>query len=467
MYVPACLRAAKTKRDGCTNRENLLSSSVTTLDHGSWLYNQQVLGTICVWNVCTPLIGDEDGGEVIENEYIVVFKDRSGLLTQKAHVHGVAVNVPEVERRNASVHAKLMYEYDASLGVEGYAVRCDDVLLNTIRHSKEVAYVEKNRPLFLQQQQHGRQQRPRQAQRPAARPRNSYSRPKPPCMQQSNAAWALSRISANTLDAALNTRSYRYEETGGTGVDVYVVDTGIRLDHVDLQGRARWGTDTIDGVDSPRTDELGHGTHVAGIVGGKTFGVAKKVNVVAVKVFDEGGRTSEAAVVDGLRWIAQDFRRTRKPSIINLSIGGAGHYWTLNRAVKAIIKLGISCVVAAGNSEMDACYYSPAMVSESVTVANTNENDERMDSSNFGQCVDIFAPGTNIRSLGVSSRYATHVDSGTSMSAPHVTGVLARWLSLFPQATPAQLKRAIIRTSTKHTIGNPNGSPNQMLHMGC
>ncbi|GKT65022.1 subtilisin-like protease [Colletotrichum tofieldiae] len=217
--------------------------------------------------------------------------------------------------------------------------------------------------------------------------------------------------------------------TGGDGITAYIVDTGILTTHSEFQGRATFGANFINSVD---TDENGHGSHVAGTVGGQTFGVAKNVNLVAVKVLDGDGAGSNSGVLDGMQFVIDDVtaKNLTGKAVMNMSLGGSASA-AVNRAIQALNNAGVVPVVAAGNENQDASNTSPASAPNAITVGAIDaRNDRKASFSNFGTAVDIFAPGVNILSVGITSNTATNTLSGTSMASPHVAGLAAYLMSL-------------------------------------
>ncbi|MEU1280289.1 S8 family peptidase [Streptomyces sp. NPDC005805] len=279
---------------------------------------------------------------------------------------------------------------------------------------------------------------------------------------QPNATWGLDRI--DQRDLPLST-TYTYD-TPAAGVNAYIIDTGIRTSHSEFGGRASVGTDTVgDGRNGQ--DCQGHGTHVAGTVGGKTYGVAKGVNLIAVRVLDCNGSGTNAAVIAGVDWVTAN---AKKPAVANMSLGG-GANTSLDNAVKRSIASGVSYSVAAGNGipilgwPANACNYSPARVPEAITVGATDSADRRASFSNFGTCLDVFAPGVNVTSAWKDNDTATSTISGTSMAAPHTAGVAALYLAGNPTATPAQVRDALVANATNGKVTDPRtGSPNKLLH---
>ncbi len=273
---------------------------------------------------------------------------------------------------------------------------------------------------------------------------------------QNSSPWGLDRSDQRALPLS---GSYTYKLTGA-GVKAYIVDTGILASHNDFGGRVLGGFSVInDGLGS--TDCNGHGTHVAGTVAGNTWGMAKQASLVPVRVLACDGSGALSGVIAGLDWVAAN---GSKPAVVNMSLGG-GISSTLDAAVASLVKSGYTVVVAAGNSGQDACGYSPAREPSALTVGATTSSDARTSYSNFGTCLDLFAPGNSISSAWYTSNTATNTISGTSMAAPHVSGLAALLLQANPTATPDQLAQSIKASATGNVVTSAgNGSPNLLLY---
>lgn len=287
---------------------------------------------------------------------------------------------------------------------------------------------------------------------------------------EKSAPWGLARISHRDSLSFGTFNKYLYSADGGEGVDVYVIDTGTNIAHVDFDGRAHWGKTIPHGDED--VDGNGHGTHCSGTIAGTKYGVAKKANVYAVKVLKSNGSGSMSDVVKGVEWAALSHmakvkaakegkgKKGFKGSAANMSLGG-GKSVTLNLAVNAAVDAGLHFAVAAGNDNSDSCGYSPASAEKAVTVGASTLADERAYFSNYGKCNDIFAPGLNIKSTWTGSDTAVNIISGTSMASPHIAGLLAYFLSLqpasesayaVPEITPKELKASLISIATPDSL---------------
>lgn len=342
-----------------------------------------------------------EANKAIRDRYIVVFKDSA-----------VAANA-EAERVIQREGGKIHFQYRTTLN--GFAATLSPRALALVRRMPSVDYVEEDAEVSI-------------------------------AVTQNNATWGLDRIDQRSLP--LNT-TYTYTQTG-SGVNAYIIDTGIRSGHRDFSGRVVSGFSAInDGNGSE--DCNGHGTHVAGTVGSDTYGVAKRVKLYAVRVFDCTGRGSTSNTIAGVEWVTANHI---KPAVTNMSLGGSAST-AFDTAVNNSINAGITYVVAAGNSNRNACNTSPARVPNALTVGATARTDARASFSNYGRCLDLFAPGQDITSTWYTSTVATNTISGTSMASPHVAGAAALYLQTAPGASPAQVNRAILDGSTPNVVSNP------------
>ncbi|WP_328479631.1 S8 family peptidase [Streptomyces sp. NBC_00377] len=272
------------------------------------------------------------------------------------------------------------------------------------------------------------------------------------------ASWGLDRVDqpGRPLD-----NGYRWPKSAGAGVTVYVIDTGIRITHADFGGRASYGWDFVGG-DRVAADGNGHGTHVAATVAGSTLGVARKAEVVAVRVLDDAGAGTTARTVAGIEWVT---RHAHKPAVANLSLGG-GYNPVLDAAVRNSIRSGVTYTVAAGNAGRPAALHSPADVREALTVGATDRGDARASFSNYGSILDLFAPGVSITSASHRSDTGRTTRSGTSMAAPHAAGAAALVLADRPRATPAQVVRTLVAGAVNGKVsGRGPGSPDKLLQI--
>jgi subtilisin family serine protease len=275
--------------------------------------------------------------------------------------------------------------------------------------------------------------------------------------QDNPPSWGLDRIDQRDLPLD---NAYNYTNKGD-GVTAYIIDTGVMIEHPTFEGRATYGYDAVDG-DNEAADGYGHGTHVAGTIGGAEYGVAKGVNIVAVRVLDNNGSGTTDQVVAGIDWVAQNHSG---PSVANMSLGG-GVDDALDASVRGAIESGVTFAIAAGNSSADANDFSPARVTEAITVAASDNADGQASFSNFGSVVDLYAPGVDITSSWNDG--ATNTISGTSMATPHVAGAAALYLSANPGASPADVAAGLTAAATPDKITNASpGTANLLLYTGA
>jgi subtilisin family serine protease len=269
-----------------------------------------------------------------------------------------------------------------------------------------------------------------------------------------NPVWGLDRI-----DQKPATLSKTYTPSDdGSSVHAYVIDTGIRISHSEFGGRASYGFNFVD-QNTTAADCEGHGTHVAGTIGGRTYGVAKSVRLVAVKVLNCDGEGELSDVIAGINWVT---RYAKKPAVANLSLGGSNSP-SLNAALQKLINSGVTVAVAAGNENVNAAKESPANLAAAITVGATDARDRRASFSNYGTVLDLFAPGVNVRSAFASSDTATAVANGTSMASPHVAGAAALVLDAYPAWTATQVRNYLVSKATTGKVTGLKGSPNRLL----
>ncbi|AOS62299.1 S8 family peptidase [Actinoalloteichus hymeniacidonis] len=361
-----------------------------------------------------------DSTAAIPNSYLVVLPQT--VSAQLVHTTAEAM----IEAYGGTLRTT----YDSAL--RGFSVEMDEAAAAQLALDPGVSFVEQNQEVSLTD--------------PTAND------------TQLDATWGLDRIDQRELPLD---GTYTYETTAPS-VAAYVIDTGIQPTHQEFGGRATAAFDAIgDGQDG--VDCNGHGTHVAGTIGGTEFGVAKEVALVGVRVLDCGGSGTTEGVVAGIDWVTEN---ATAPAVANMSLGGLASD-ALDAAVVNSIASGIPYSIAAGNSNVDACTVSPARVPEALTVAASDSEDIRASFSNFGECVDVFAPGVGITSAWIGSDTAVNTISGTSMAAPHVAGGVALYLEVNPEATPEEIDEVLVAHATPDLIEDPGvGTPNLLLYVG-
>lgn len=423
-----------------------------------------------------PVLSSVDADD-IPDSYIVKFKDHvdtSGVSDHHTWIQTLhdddSQERLELRKRDGSisdqVFSGMKHTFDIGSGFKGYAGHFHPDLIEKVRNHPDVEYIERDTmvhtmlPLDVA---------------------DSVTEDNCGGETEKQAPWGLARISHRDTLGFGTFNKYLYTAEAGEGVDAYVIDTGTNVDHVDFEGRAKWGK-TIPQGDADE-DGNGHGTHCSGTVAGKKYGVAKKAHVYAVKVLRSNGSGSMSDVVKGVEYAAlahQDQvqaakdgkRKGFKGSVANMSLGG-GKTSALDAAVNAAVAAGVHFAVAAGNDNADACKYSPAAAEQPLTVGASDLQDDRAYFSNYGKCVDIFGPGVSIQSTWIGSEHAINTISGTSMASPHLCGLLAYYLSLQPSGdsefavapiTPKRLKSDVISVATEGTLsGLPDSDTPNLL----
>jgi subtilisin family serine protease len=350
-----------------------------------------------------PVIPAPERGRA--GQYIVVLKPGSN---------------PQSVAAVAGVNPRYVY----TTALSGFAATLNDGQLTALRRNANVSYIEQDAEVRI----------------------------------DTHVTWGLDRIDQRSLPLS---DAYTTSNTGA-GVRAYIIDTGVRFDHAELGGRAVSGYDAVDGGSAD--DCNGHGTHVAGTVGGSTYGVAKSVALIAVRVLDCGGSGSWSGVISGIDWVTANHV---KPAVANMSLGGGGNT-SVDAAVRSSIAAGVTYAIAAGNGNVagiaqDACKYSPARVAEAITIGATDKTDKKAPWSNYGNCVDFFAPGVSITSAWSTSSSATNTISGTSMATPHATGVAALFLQTNTAALPQQVRDALYSDTTKGIVSSSRTANNHLL----
>jgi len=365
----------------------------------------------------------------VSDRYIITLKDTADPAAHIAWVSDVHTRSLVGRQEGEEFAAGVEQEYQID-GFKGYVGEFDEATIAEIEASDDVEEVEEDQIWTISA-----------------------------ATTQRSSTWGLASVSHKRLGQS----GYVYDATAGEGTYGYVVDTGINVDHVDFEGRASNGYNVFTGSNA---DTAGHGTHVAGTIGSKTYGVAKKANLIAVKVF-QGESSTTSAILDGYQWAVNDIRAKGRQAkaAINLSLGG-GYSSAFNRAVAAAYNGGVVTVVAAGNDNVDAQNTSPASAPEAITVGSIDKSNRRSYFSNFGSILDVFAPGSDILSTWIGSTTATNTISGTSMATPHVVGLVLYLQALEGLSSPAAVTSRLTQLATTGAISDVKGSPNTLAYNG-
>ncbi|GGK22677.1 serine protease [Deinococcus malanensis] len=366
-------------------------------------------------STATPILGTSNP-EAIPGQYIVVFHDDAASLS--AQDAGGLISSLKLDPQGVTV------QHIYSQALSGFAAKLSAQNLAALQADPRVKYIEQDGMMHA-------------------------------TATQNYATWGLDRIDQRSLPLS---GTYTYSTTA-SGVKVYIIDTGINTSHTDFGGRAVWGTNTTG--DGNNTDCQGHGTHVAGTVGANTWGVAKATRLIAVKVLNCSGSGTNSGVIAGVNWAVSN--KGSSTAVANMSLGG-GYSQAVNDAVNSAASKNLVMVVAAGNENQNACNVSPASAANAITVGSTTNTDARSSFSNYGSCLDIFAPGSNIKSTWIGSTTATNTISGTSMASPHVAGAAAIRIAK-GNTTTSSVTGAIINNATTGKVTSAGtGSPNRLLY---
>jgi subtilisin family serine protease len=380
-------------------------------------------------------------GSIIQGEYIVALHGGSGGEDLGARVQELR------ERLGGDMTTKHVYASLASHGFSAFSARLSPAGLAVLAGLESVAYLEENQEVHIND-----------------------------CKVQSDPDWGTTRTNIRGNYESSDT-TYDYTSgASGSGVDAYIIDTGIYCgnnDFTKLEGTCVCGVDYVDGS---CVDGNGHGTHCAGTVAGQTYGVAKEANLIAVRVLNDAGSGSLDDVIAGIEWAVGNMNSSGKPSVANLSLGSS-YSSSVNDATTSAVSAGLNMMVAAGNDNANACNYSPASAGSAVTVGATDKKDARASYSNYGKCLDLFGPGSDITSAWIGSPNATNTISGTSMATPQVCGVAAKYLSADPSMTTSEVAAKLVADATANVLTGVNGgfnpnnadnkSPNLMVYGYC
>ncbi|MFI6230977.1 S8 family peptidase [Micromonospora echinospora] len=382
-------------------------------------------GTASAAGAAEGTIRHAGAADALRDSYIVVLRDD---VARRADTNATAEVTRVADRLRARYGGTVGHVYGSALS--GFEVRLSERAARRLAADPAVAYVEQNRMT------------------PLIGPGTQFGPP----------SWGLDRIDQRNLP--LDNR-YSYPNTAHN-VHVYVADTGVRATHLDFGSRVTGGIDLVDGA-LPADDCNGHGTHLAGTIGGTSYGVAKEVMIHPVRILNCQGSGSFATVIAGIDWITANAQR---PAVVELAIGGSANT-SLDTAVTNSINRGITYVTTGGSSNGSACNYSPGRVPGALTVVGTSATDARLSSGNYGSCIDLYAPGQNITSTWYTSNTAVNTISGGSTASAHVAGCAALALSANPTWSPAQVSNYLTTRATANIVtGVPSGTPNRLLYCG-
>ncbi|KAI0913219.1 oryzin precursor [Ustulina deusta] len=374
-----------------------------------------LLGTPLV--LAAPLL--ETKGQAIPGKWIVVMKENYEIDVVSGKKRDIGVESLVTPRHTYNMRSFKAYAMDAS-----------DEVIHEIAKLEDVAYIEPDTMAEITT-----------------------------TAFESNSPWGLARISSREP----NTSSYVYDDSAGEGTYTYIIDSGIYVDHPEFEGRATWGTSVVAGDAKPTADENGHGTHVAGTAGSKTYGVAKKTNLIAVKVLNAAGSGPISQVIAGIQWVVDDAKSKNRlnKSVANISLGAISiGNSSLSLAAGAAVEEGLFIAAAAGNSQLPVEFFSPAQYPTVCSIAASAPDDSRADFSNYGNGIDLFAPGVDV--ISTYNNGSTAVLSGTSMAAPHVAGLAAYLLGLEGDRDPVALCQRMQELATKDVVTD-SMSPNNMV----